>query len=385
MTSLRSSWQTLCDPHFDTIPGQLASSYLPSLDGLRAISIAIVIAGHLLVGGVFSWYVSGATGVQIFFAISGFLITTLLLKEQAATHTISLKRFYIRRVLRIFPVAYLFLLVMMVINQVFQLHIDRLDFLMGFLYVKNLTALHPSAWQTGHFWSLAVEEQFYLLFPFLIKYNYKLYIRLIFILLVMIPLANVYTYHGGQHLTGTTGIILEVFLDVFGSGMTSILCGSLCAILLFKRMIRPESLVRYKALAPLLVLLLMIGRIKIGVPGWEVLWLFLTGPMACAAILLSGQPGTWFYRFLNTKPLRRIGVLSYSLYIWQQIFTSHQPWAHAFPHADAAWINLPALAIVATASYYLYEKKFLRLKDRFKAAAKPAGSPAASPTHSIAL
>ncbi|TDW99997.1 acyltransferase family protein [Dinghuibacter silviterrae] len=381
MLSLRSAWKTIGDARFDAIPASLSVSYLPSLDGLRAISIIFVIVGHILYTTPYGRYISGSTGVMIFFAISGFLITTLLLKEQVTTGSFSLKRFYIRRFLRIFPVAYLFLLVLLVINQVFALHIARLDFLMAFFYVKNLMTVYDTSWQTGHFWSLAVEEQFYFVVPFLLKYHYRTYIRLIFILLLIGPPISILYYH--SHITGTTGILLGIGVDLFGRGITSILFGSFCAILMFKGMIPLQVLSKYRFLAPFLVLLVAVGHFNITVGGWQSFWMYANPLLAGAAVLLSLQPGSWFYRLLNIPFLKWIGVLSYSLYIWQQLFTNHQPWAHTIPHGDAFWVNIPVLLLVACASYYLFEKKFLKLKDRFHGPAKAVrGEPA--PVHSMA-
>jgi peptidoglycan/LPS O-acetylase OafA/YrhL len=388
MNRFRSTLKTIADPRFESTPSLLSPSYLPSLDGLRAISIAFVVAGHVLLYGPYGKYVSGTTGVHIFFAISGFLITTLLIKERIRTGDISLKRFYIRRVLRIFPVAYLYLLVLIFLNQVFQLHIGFLDFLTAFLYIKNMSVIHPTVvWPTVHYWSLSVEEQFYLLFPFLLVYQYKIFIRLFLPLFLIAPLATLYSYHGGKLLTGAPHLLLQSFVNIFGGGLVTILCGSLCAILVFKGIIPLAPLKRFRSLAPVVLFLVAVGHMSLetAIPGWQTLWLYLTGPLTCVGLLLSLQPGTWFYRLLNTKLFRQIGVLSYSLYIWQEIFTREQPWASSFRYGAAPWLNLPALLMTALISYHLFEKKFLRLKDRFKGAAKPTAQPGPSAPHSIAL
>jgi len=86
-------------------------------------------------------------------------------------------------------------------------------------------------------------------------------------------------------------------------------------------------------------------------------------------LLLSLRPGTWFFRLLNTRTFKQIGVLSYSLYIWQELFTSQQPWG------GPLWLNLPALFLVAWLSYHFYEKAFLKLKDHFKATSAPGAAP----------
>ncbi len=311
------------------------------------------------------WFlVEGQIGVNIFFVISGFLITGLLLKEKSATGSISLSRFYARRFLRIVPVAYLYLGVLIVLNAVFLLHITPLSFLTGFLYLKNLEFLHAQEWQTGHLWSLAVEEQFYLIFPFILKYNYKLYLRIVIVLLLFLPILNGYGHH---HPDNIPAVLLQ---NLFGRGTAYILWGSLCAILLFKGMIPQAWLVRYKSLGIVaLICALVIGFRGPGYyPGKEVLELYLFGPCACVMLLLSMQPGTFLFSFLNHPWVRKIGVLSYSLYVWQQLFTAEQPWG------GPLWLNLLAMCAIAWLSYHFYEKRFLRLKERFEPPMKAAQS-----------
>jgi len=142
------------------VPEILKQSYLPGLDGLRAISILLVLMGHGLIGTWWVDYFPGAIGVNIFFVISGFIITTLLLKEKVRTGHISLKLFYIRRSLRIFPVAYLYLFCLFIIGFLFPLHTTLRMFLSAGLYIDNFPIPGGKNWQTSHFWSLAVEEQY---------------------------------------------------------------------------------------------------------------------------------------------------------------------------------------------------------------------------------
>lgn len=363
MSYLRTTWATISDPIFDAVPARLSTSYLPSLDGLRALSVTMVIASHIFLNTVYGDLISARSWVQVFFVISGFLITTLLLKERSRTQDISLERFYIRRLLRIFPVAYLFLGVVVCLNIGFGLQITPLSFASAALYLKNFHCLSGTDWQTGHFWSLAVEEQFYLVFPFILRYNYKLFVRVVIGFILLQPLVNIFAYHGGSN----TGFQLAL-VDVTGRGTTYILWGSLCAILYYKGIIPDALLRRFRFAAPFLLLAVIATEARgiLNFPGKETIDLYVNAPLLCAVLLLSLQPGGWFYGFLNNRFVARVGVLSYSLYIWQQLFTHNQPWAHAFPHADSPWINLPALAVTASVSYYCFEKKFLRLKERFE-------------------
>ena len=131
---------------------------IPSLDGVRAISILLVVLGHLAKSRhapqIF-WEYYADTGVRIFFVISGFLITTILSKEHTRTSTISLRTFYLRRAYRIFPAAVVFILVMVV---AYWRELRWYNIAAAFLYVANFDYTRP--WIFGHLWSLSVEEQF---------------------------------------------------------------------------------------------------------------------------------------------------------------------------------------------------------------------------------
>ena len=145
---------------------------IPSLDGFRAISILMVCYGHL--SGTRNFPVSiveygrwcgdvAHLGVLVFFVISGFLITSLLMSEHEMTDAVSLKRFYLRRIVRIFPAFYAFILVMAVATLLGAAQLTGRDFAYALTYTVNF---EPNrALQIGHLWSLSVEEQFYLLWP----------------------------------------------------------------------------------------------------------------------------------------------------------------------------------------------------------------------------
>ena len=181
------------------IPDVLAPSHIPSLDGFRGLSILIVIIAHLNYSYknpiVFFLVEGGSLGVYIFFVISGFIITTLLLKEKLRKGRISLRSFYIRRFLRIFPVAYLFLFVLCLLNYFFHLAIPAMAFAGAAFYLTNFSFI-PFIWYTAHFWSLAVEEQYYLVFPFILKINFKIYSIIIPLLIIVLNLIKMIATYG---------------------------------------------------------------------------------------------------------------------------------------------------------------------------------------------
>src|SRR5262249_9000682 len=146
---------------------------IPSLDGFRAISIGLVLFGHLL--GTSGFFLTldfnkhlaiGELGVRVFFVISGFLITNLLLTEAAATGRIHIGRFYLRRTFRIFPPYYVFILAAALAAMAPWIELNPGDLFSTLTYTSNSHVTR--SWNVCHTWSLAVEEQFYLLWPALL-------------------------------------------------------------------------------------------------------------------------------------------------------------------------------------------------------------------------
>ena len=355
--SLRSK---LAAPITD-VPEILKQSYLPGLDGLRAISILLVLMGHGLIG---TWWVDcfpGAIGVDIFFVISGFIITTLLLKEKVRSGHISLKLFYIRRSLRIFPVAYLYLFCLFILGFLFPLHTTLRMFLSAGLYIDNFPIPDGKNWQTSHFWSLAVEEQFYLFFPFILVKSVKWYTRLVVLILITLPfIVMAGRIDLSSHLLHKAILSLSFLL---GYGTSSILFGSLTAILLFKGIIKAPVKPMYWL--SLLVFLCAIGSHITGILSWNAL-IYIFPLLICCVIVLSLSKADAFARFLNHPYVIKIGVLSYSIYIWQELFTYRQPWHMPFNPAVSLLVNMLLLAGVSYLSYTFYEKRFLTLKKHFK-------------------
>src|SRR5256885_10455621 len=149
-----------------SLPASLAAglqkSHLASLDGIRAVAVSLVVLYHLNLPGV-----PGGMGVLIFFVLSGFLISWLLLKEEERFGHISLKLFYARRTLRIFPAFYVYWFLIIALWIISSRHIFRAQALSSFFYVSNYYQAIFGDPNTGlsHTWSLGVEEQFYLLWP----------------------------------------------------------------------------------------------------------------------------------------------------------------------------------------------------------------------------
>ncbi len=344
------------------IPELLKSSHLPSLDGLRGVSILLVVIGHTCAridSSLLQFFFNGSLGVYIFFVISGFLITTLLLKERIKTGTISMKNFYIRRFLRIFPVAYLYIIVVLILNYALHLQIPVLGFIGAIFYVMDFSYFRIN-WYTEHYWSLSIEEQFYLIFPSILKKNLKFYCWLIPVLLVTVPIGIFICKHNIYLLQTHLYDFLAFLLKFDG-----ILTGSFFAILYFKNMLPMAFFRKYKILLNIsLLLITMFIHNHYNIEGFNHL-----SPFFIAIIIVSNleKSNDFIFRFLNNKILAKIGILSYSIYIWQQLFTmtTHEPTYKNIPWYGFP-INMVLLFVVSYLSYNYYEKSFLKLKNRFK-------------------
>jgi peptidoglycan/LPS O-acetylase OafA/YrhL len=347
-----------------SIPEVLQPSHLPGLDGLRGVSIIIVILSHFFMHTKYTKSISGSIGVWTFFVISGFLITTLLLKEKVTTGNISLKQFYMRRFFRIIPVAYLFIIVLLIINYCQDLNIGKMPFIAAALFWQNLPIHSFSSWYLGHFWSLSVEEQFYLTFPFILVYSFRNYFKIIIFLIITIPIIEYLGLNkiGVFYTNHIVHVIAFIIINLLGNSVC-ILIGSLASILLFKKIIviKDTFLTRNLGLILfVLAILLCTETSPIFISNAEILiFPILIG----LVIVFNLNHNGVLTKILNNKVLIYIGILSYSLYIWQQLFDNSQTW---IIHSDSALLHAIVLFIVANASYYLYERSFLRLKNRFE-------------------
>lgn len=342
---------------------------IPSLDGIRAISILMVCYGHL--SGTRHYPISIAEygrwcgdvahlGVLVFFVISGFLITSLLMSEREMTGAISLKRFYLRRIVRIFPAFYAFILVMAIATLSGGVHLTGRDFAYALTYTVNF---EPNrALQIGHLWSLSVEEQFYLLWPLtLLVLRERRALIVAVAAIITGPLVRVvileWIFRVDPHSLNGMMTSFPAMFDYLAAG---------CALAL----LRPWLLTRmwylrltaspWLALAVPLVLL--INRF-----GSHTVAILLGSPVmnVCIALLIESSTrhaSSLAGRFLNWKPMVFLGVLSYSLYLWQLPFFDHRSiaWMTAFPQ------NLTFAFLAALSSWFLIERPFVRLRRRLR-------------------
>lgn len=343
----------------------------PSLNGLRAISIGIVVVCHLYVrNGMFTqlskitWFrpvfrliTDGQLGVNIFFVISGFLITSLMLKEEERSGAISIKKFYIRRSLRIFP-AYFFLLFIYSLLQIFRfIYIPRMAWLTAFTYTKYFNWYIDT--YTGHLWSLSVEEHFYLTWPLIFAAGPKIRKFLAVFLIFAVPLLRIYVapenwFYQLTIFTRIDAIATGCFFALYKSEilaavkpyMRSLFTVSFAMLFLLAYFTDQSNTAPHSALYAAL------GTTFGTLANFSVALIMMYS--------IFGPRGLWF-RMLNSSLANYIGLLSYSIYLWQQIFII-QP-AGMFTRFP---VNLLCTIACSLFSYYLIERPFLKIKYIFR-------------------
>ncbi len=352
-------------------------SYLPFLDGLRAISILLVLGFHQL-GPVTGWIggqLNGWVGVDLFFIISGYLISSILLKEQEKKGTFSLKNFYVRRWLRICPAYYTFLLFMLGF-MLFRGGSDFSAFAMAGLYLTNIDmcaswGLIPATTGLLHSWSLSVEEQFYLLWPGAMKLSGK---RAFAVCMFVLVAAYLWRFYLAS--TGASWLRLSVGLD---TKLDSIMLGVAVAFLWRSEMWRNKLMLIKSSLAQCFIgVALLVACHFLGHPATETNQVLFWGVklpvvlMLMVALLVSllANQTSRLAAVLSSKPMIWVGRLSYSLYLWHVIvnFPCTDGIFQALCHHKRYLVELAKYATCigfASASYYWVEQPFLKLKGKF--------------------
>jgi peptidoglycan/LPS O-acetylase OafA/YrhL len=327
--------------------------YNPALDGLRAVAIVLVILTHCYRQA----FPGGWIGVDVFFVLSGYLITSILQKEIVATGRIAWGNFYARRFLRLTP-ALIVLVVFQLARAALSTNSEEIReaTLIGAAYLENWNTVAHFGPQDlmGHTWSLATEEQFYWIWP----------LTLLFIVrrrpLVWIGLATVLMLTARILLWryGASQDHLQFSLETRPVGL---LIGCLLALIPAHRWPSLPSVVP-------LSLFGLLGLITMAYSGdmrWPMIIAPLVASMAAAGLIIASQPGSLASRAMSIPPLVYVGKISYGLYLYHwPIFLLGERWTvHSPFHLGA--IGLVALIFaVAALSYEFIEKPFLRLKDR---------------------
>jgi peptidoglycan/LPS O-acetylase OafA/YrhL len=339
-------------------PNSLA--HMKQIDGLRFIAVGFVMLGHFIEGTTYDQYFGYLAnfGVTLFFVLSGFLISQILITNKNEGHT--LRQFYIRRFLRIFPLYYLVLFLALALNIPECRHY--------FPWLVTYTANIPAGLTQGHLgylthlWSLSVEEQFYIFFPFLIllipdRHHLNMFKVLVF--LSIVSRIILYIMYRHSPIAGwVTYMFTPCCFDSFGIG----------AILAYYRLNRPERLVTILNRNYLFVIC---GILCISVPFISIKPIFVaaffrtTFSLFCFWVIgkasldmITGLMGS----FLNNKIVIYLGKISYGIYVY------HHFMPYIFSHFNIPYAHLyyaPLTIVISAISWHFYELPINNLKKYF--------------------
>lgn len=377
---------------------------IPSLDGIRAVLLVVVFTAHLL--GTRNFPLSRDSipfdhwaylAMRVFFIISGFLITGILINEVNRRGTIDLVRFYLKRTLRIFPAYYTYLAVIALVSWLGVVRLGQGDLLQAFTYTSNYNP--DRAWHVGHTWSLSVEEQFYMLWPlaFLLVGIRRAFWGLIG-LVVVIPFWRIALLALPQGAFGL-GMLQAGMNHTFETTADVIAVGCLLAIVrtrlwefpLYRRLIQSRAIIGVLVFTIMVPLVPELAERTEGISRYVILTIHqavgLTAVNLCIGVLLdwamrypTGQVG----RTLNHPWAIKLGVMSYSLYLWQQVFLNRR-----LDHAITAFpLNVILALTCGWLSFRFVELPWLSLRDRIdrkrQAARRAIEAAAATPAAAFA-
>ena len=357
------------------------SKYLPSIDSLRALAVLAVIIYHVDV----NYLPGGFLGVDLFFVLSGYLISSLIIKEYRKTGSLNLYNFYIRRARRLLPAVYFMitigLVVMVLFNEVL-LRKSHLDAIFGYIYSSNwwyifykLDYFDSFGAQSPfkHLWSLAIEEQFYMIFPLLFLLinrkkkskdgTYKLNKNFLYVVLGLILVSLI-----AHILLFDINNISRIY---FGTDTRafSLLVGVVGAILYpmekLHAKVTPQQNIMYSVIS--LVSIATLITVMIYTSEYNT-WLYRGGFLLVAiigliVIISSGKQHTLMSRLLSFKPVVFIGKISYSLYLWHfPILVLTTPVSEiGNPNIIFVILRIILTFALATASYVFVETPIRKL------------------------
>lgn len=318
------------------------------------------ISEHLWRTGLNEIFQFGYVGVSIFFFISGYVVSTTCLREVAEQRSFSAQAFYVRRVFRIIPPLLLYLTTCLLLGTAGWLGFSIANFLSSAAYLCN-TAFAQCGWYAGHTWSLAYEEQFYLLFPVVFAYVelrrkpvWQLFLPCIAI--ALLPLVFSVGWLGGPAFLVTYALFSLGY--VFARHQATI-----------EAMIARYSLPLFLVAAALV----FYPPDPYGDPGFEMRYRLVYVVAIPLLVASTGHHGTLVNRLFESRTLAYVGRISYSIYLWQELMVG--PDRAGIPALVHLGLLLLLVAFCAV-SFETFEKRMIRigrrLSDRIQLAAQPA-------------
>lgn len=339
--------------------------HLPGLNGIRAIACLMVFKSHFdaSLGKIYAFRSSdidlGHYGVTAFFTLSGFLITTLLLREKTASQSIDIKKFYMRRVLRIWPLYYLVILIGAIFFIKYHTPTEHPSYFLAYIFLAGNVAFTTgkAIWSIGPLWSVSVEEQFYLIWPFLIKSrNILQNILLLTLAFLLLKAAARFS-------------ITSLYVFLSSSRIECMTIGGVLAFASYKKLslLRLLSSKFVQTVSWLFIGVIMIIPFHISTFFDQDIYSIAIGIII---FNVSSNPNTILT--LENKVLNYLGTISFGIYAWHMLIFYF--WSIFAPHTQLlripylSWflpfLILGLVILTAHLSFYYYEKRFLLLKER---------------------
>jgi peptidoglycan/LPS O-acetylase OafA/YrhL len=352
--------------------------HVKALDGLRAVAVLIVMFHHLelLIPENKGFLKAGYLGVDVFFVLSGFLITSVLIKEHSKTNGVSLKNFFMRRTLRLIPAYWFFLAVLYVFGNYFllpesaEIIYGSNNFLWATLYLTNWHRILIDNDLTGnlnHTWSLAIEEQFYIFWSLVLYLAFKeKKTRSQIFNLTLIMVAVTVTWQIFRVIVKAEVDTLYYSTDI---RIDALLIGCFLSFLYYWRFI-PKGFTESKkfqfiSFASLIISIVILFNFAYG--DISLFYGFKSLFSVCIAVIilwLLTQKEHFITKILELKVLCWTGTISYPLYLWHYLCYEFTRKYFDSAYSQVA-IGLTLSFILASFSYYLIEKPFLRMKTKF--------------------
>lgn len=356
-------------PAIPTSNANATSRYVPALDGLRAFAVLAVVAYHMHL----AWAPGGLVGVTIFFVLSGYLITGILQKEWLCSGRLNLPSFWARRIRRLFP-AIIFVVIASIIlfliidhSLLTKLRTDvgaALLWMANWWYIfHNLSYFNAlgSPSPLTHFWSLAIEEQFYLVWPLLLVLAYKMKVKRRTLCALTITLALGSALEMALLFSPTAdpsrvyyGTDTRAFSLLLGAALAFIWPDHLSSL---RRRLAQSACLRGLFNAGGIISLIGLGILLVFIPDFSSFWYYggtlLASLLSIVVIMVLTQKNTLLARAASNKIAVWIGLRSYSIYLW------HFPLLLAFTQPNATgktpwWLHLIELAVIFACAAFSY-------------------------------
>lgn len=363
--------KTISDDDSNHMVKKFQLTYMPAFDGLRGVAVLNVLIFHSMT----PWWVGGYIGVDIFFVLSGFLITAILISEYEIHSKISFWKFYLRRILRLFPAVFLLLLTYLLFfgytdSQNLATHLDNVRLVL--FYLVNVHRANGSYEPIflGHTWSLSIEEQFYLLWPW-VFFGLSVVMARKYIFFVL--LAAALSVWGWRVFLYQHAIPIARLYNGFDTRADALLLGCTLAMLVsFPSIMQLRQQQRFTLQSGIIaglcfVFLIYISRFALYDDPWMLQYGYFGVALSSTLILfhLYIAPKSPLASILRFRPLMWVGKISYGVYLW------HYPimW-YMYDRLKYSW-QLTLLAggtltlLCAALSYYMIERRFIGLRHKF--------------------